>query len=404
MTTAVKFLTSMAQTLATMALYAGEHPARRRALDASFTLLQELSRETRSPEFSFLGDDVVFGQLPLYGLKDWPWAMRLASAGVQRLEFVGEPDPDEFRAFVEDVLVRVNLPASQTLQAKTPVFRTIRYGTVGIRGEGGELISVEEIPTADVAYTLGEETSTMSWLQEQVARDGDLSCGEAEAVVRSLAVAMNSDSLLVIPLLRLKASDEYLAIHALNVSVLSMALANHLGLSDRDVHAFGLAALLHDIGMARMPRELLQRGGALSDSEMSFIRRHTVDGARIILGSDRNLDVAAAVAYEHHVRPDGMGYPELRYTREPHYASRLIGVCDVYDAARTERPYRAAIAPADALALVEQGAGTRFDAELARAFVTMMKRLAGQVTEVDPNAFEQMYGAVPGVSAEGAAA
>jgi putative nucleotidyltransferase with HDIG domain len=391
MSTPVKFLTSLAQALATMSLYGGDHPARSRAVDAALALLGELHRENPSAEFSFLGDDVVYGQLPLYGLKDWPWSMRLASAGVQRLEFIGQPDAEEFRAFVEDVLVRVNLPANHTLQAKTPVFRTIRYGTVGIRGEDGDVISPEEIPSANIAYTLGEETGAMAWLQQQVAQDGDLSATEAQAVVRSLAVAMRCDSMLIIPLLRLKASDEYLAIHALNVAVLTMALTSYIGLGDRDVHAFGLAALLHDIGMSRMPRDLLTRPGGLTDTEMNFVRRHTVEGARIILASDRDLDVAAAVAYEHHLRPDGLGYPALRFARAPHYASSLVRVCDVYDAARTDRPHRSGMAPAQALQLIERNAGTEFDTGAAEAFVNMMSRLSDQVTEMNPLAGELLY-------------
>jgi len=158
-----------------------------------------------------------------------------------------------------------------------------------------------------------------------------------------------------------------------------MALAEYLGLGARDVRTFGVAGLLHDLGKVRVPVEILNKPGKLTDDERLVMQRHTVDGARIIISSDRDLDLAAAVAYEHHIMIDGGGYPRPHYHRECHRASKLVHICDVYDALRTNRPYREAWDPERVLAYLEERAGKEFEPEAARAFVTMMRGLEGKV-------------------------
>jgi len=109
---------------------------------------------------------------------------------------------------------------------------------------------------------------------------------------------------------------------------------------------------------------------------------HTVEGARLILQAEEELDMAAVVAYEHHIRIDGGGYPALKYKRACHQASNLVHVCDVFDALRTRRPYRDAWPAERALSLIAEGAGTEFDADVARAFVQMMRTWEGRLSEV----------------------
>ena len=103
------------------------------------------------------------------------------------------------------------------------------------------------------------------------------------------------------------------------------------------------------------------------------MQRHPVDGARLIIASDKNLDLAAVVAYEHHIMLDGGGYPKPHFGRCCHHASELVHVCDVYDALRTNRPYRAAWESAKALSYIEERAGTEFEPKVAKAFTEMVR-------------------------------
>jgi putative nucleotidyltransferase with HDIG domain len=379
----VRFLTSFAQSVATMALYGPSHPARTRAVDASYRLLRDLQKHEAQPEFSFLGDEVVYGRHPLRDMRDWEWAARLATAGVQRLEFASDVSRDDFEAFLEGIVSQLGLsvPDGTTRLGGGRGSGTIRFGALGIRGEDRFAPSVPHpiLPDSRRTYELVEEVATVEWMHEQVSERAQLPLLEAESVVRSLAVAMHGDQEMLLPLLSLREFDEYTTTHSLNVSVLTMALAEAMGMGARDVRAFGVAGLLHDLGKTRVPIEVLNKPGKLTEEERTLIQAHTIEGARIILESDRELDLAAAVAYEHHIMIDGGGYPHRRIARKCHCASTLVHVCDVYDALRTHRPYRVAWETTAVLDYIEKGTGTEFDPEVARAFVALMRRMEGRI-------------------------
>src|SRR3989441_9956655 len=124
--------------------------------------------------------------------------------------------------------------------------------------------------------------------------------------------------------------------------------------------------------------EVLPRRGRFSDSERALMTRHPAEGARLILRAEEDLDLAAVVAYEHHIMLNGDGYPTFQFRRDCHQGSKLVHVCDVYDALRTNRPYREAWPQSKTLSYIEDRAGTEFDPELAGAVVRMMRRFAPQ--------------------------
>jgi putative nucleotidyltransferase with HDIG domain len=379
-----KFLTSFAQALSTMALYGGKHPARQRAVDRSFEALRDLQSTDPKPQFSFLGEETVYGQISLRDLRDWEWAARLGDAGVQRLEFEPDVTREEYEDFLEQVLARLTLTAIESVEARTTRPGTIKFGAIGVKGETKSLTEVVDakVPVATIAFSLEEEAAAVQWMHGEVGERGMLPLAEAEAVVRSLSLAMHGEQRMLMPLLDLRAYDEYTTTHSLNVSVLTMALAEFMGLAARDVRTFGVAGLLHDLGKVRVPAEILNKAGKLTDEERAVMQQHPVDGAKIILTSDRELDLAAAVAYEHHIMIDGGGYPRCHFKRACHPASVLVHVCDVYDALRTNRPYRAAWEAAKVLTYIEERAGSEFDPDVAGKFVRMMRELEDRVQRV----------------------
>jgi putative nucleotidyltransferase with HDIG domain len=378
---AAKFLNAFAQSLATMSLYKERHPARERAIDNSFEQLKRLQETNPVPQFSFLGLDVIYGQIALRELKDWDWGLRLANAGVQRLEFPKDVTRDEYELFLDQVLSMISLVAADSSTRSPERRSTIKFGAIGVRGTDQKLEDL--LPTATIAYSLGEEADTIRWLHSEVEATGALPLNEAESVVKSLAVAMHGDQDIVIPLLQMKDFDQYTTTHSLNVCVLAMALAEFIGLGSKDVRGFGVAGLLHDLGKVRIPKEVLTKPGKLTDDEWKIMRQHPIDGAKIIYESDRQLDLASAVAYEHHIMIDGGGYPSRHFRRQPHKASKLVHICDVYDALRTNRPYRPALDTEVVLANIEKGLGPDFDKELGTAFIKMMRQWERRLAVVD---------------------
>ncbi len=379
----VRFLTALAQALSAMSLYRGDHPACARAIDRAYQALSDLQDEDESTRFTFVGDEIVFGTRPLRELRGWDWGKRLATGGVQRLEFTRRVEPGDFEAFLEELGMRLGgtpIPSAEVRQGRPS---SILYGELTVEGPSAPR---EEAPAPPVSYSLREEIETVGWLQDELKEGRRLQMLEAEGIVRSLSVAMHADQAFLIPLVRLKEFDQYTVTHTLNVSVLTMALTEFLGLGRREVRAFGIAGLLHDLGKVRIPLDILNKPGKLSDRERAVMNSHTVEGARLILEAEEALDMAAVVAYEHHIRIDGSGYPSLRYKRACHHASDLVHVCDVFDALRTHRPYRAAMSSERALSIIEEGAGTEFDADIAHAFLRMMGQWEGRVSEVSLDA------------------
>jgi putative nucleotidyltransferase with HDIG domain len=382
-TEAPKFLHAFAQGISTMALYRDGHPARERALDVAYESLERLRESDPLPVFSFLAGEVIYRNEALRELKEWEWGVRLNAAGIQRMEITPEVNREGFEEFLEEVLARLALMAVDSAAQRQGRATGIRFGTIGVRGVTGEA-SVEMPATATINYTLAEEAETVRWINREVEETAALPLLEAEAVVQSLSVAMHGDSEIVIPLLQLKEFDQYTTTHSTNVAVLSMALAEFLGLGARDVRAYGVAGLLHDLGKVRIPKDILVKPGKLTEQERDVMRAHPAEGAKIILAREQRLDLAAVVAYEHHiVLNGGGGYPPLHYARDCHHASKLVHICDFYDALRTNRPYRGAWESEKVLAYIEAGLGREFDVDAGKAFVQMMREWGQRSVVVD---------------------
>jgi putative nucleotidyltransferase with HDIG domain len=374
------FLNYFAQALAVMTLYPQGHPSRERAIDAAYTALDGLSTGA-PPSFTFLENEVVYGRERLRDFKEWEWGPRLVAAGIQRLEFERKVSRDEFESFLQEILARLTLLAIDTTESRQMRPLGIRFGAVGLQGETQRERPEPTIAPLDI--TLGEEIETLRWMQDEVLSRGAIPLIEAESVVRSLSVAMHSDQRMVLPLLQLKEFDQYTTTHSMNVAVLAMGLAEKIGCTATEIREFGVSGLLHDIGKIRVPMEVLTKPGKLTEEERLIINRHPVDGARIIMQSDQGLDLAAVVAYEHHIMLNGGGYPKLHYHRPCALASRLVHVCDVFDALRTKRPYRDAWASEKVFAYLEERAGTEFDPQLVAVFVKMLREGEARLSDVN---------------------
>ena len=259
---------------------------------------------------------------------------------------------------------------------------TIRFGRVRVAGTE-ERMEAGRLAVATLAYSLREERDAVAWLHQEAGTGSGIQIAEACAVVQSLSLAMSGGQAMVLPLLQLKEFDQYTTTHAINVAVLSMGLGEFLGLGVATVRAFGLAGLLHDLGKVRIPVEILNKPGKLTPEERTVVERHPVEGARMILDGRDPLDLAAAVAYEHHLHVDGRGYPMLHYPRQALQASRLVHVCDVYDALRTKRPYRDAWTSAEAIDYLQKRAGAEFDTDAVQAFTEMMTQWDARVMPME---------------------
>jgi len=371
-TNAAAFLNSLGKRLASMSLYAAGHPSRDRAMDQVLEDMSMLLRENAFPAFSFLDGDVIYENCVMAELRQWEWSIRLAGVGVERLEISPGTSRADLEAFLEEIHARLSLEDAGASIQEVAGQSSIKFGEVGIDGLSDD--EAEPVTTATMRMNLREEAQTIDWLHGEVMRSGEVPVSEAVAVVKLLSLAMHSERDVVVPLVHLKQVDQYTTTHSINVSMLSMGLAEFLNFASVDVRAIGEAALLHDVGKTKIPLSVLNKPGKLTPDEWKLIQTHTTEGARILLASTGHMELAAIVAYEHHLDWRGKGYPEMRFARQPHQVSRLIQVCDIYDALRTRRPFRPPWPHDRAVEYIRSKAGESLDPEFADAFLSMIRQ------------------------------
>lgn len=176
----------------------------------------------------------------------------------------------------------------------------------------------------------------------------------------------------ILGLSEIRARDAYTYCHSVNVCIISLMLGIECRLNMRELHLLGVGALLHDIGKVHVPKEILSKAGPLTEDEMAVVRRHCrlgYDHLRVY--QDVNL-LSALVAYQHHERLDGSGYPQGLTDPRIHLFSRIVMVADVYDAMTSERVYRPAVAPADALGYLIANRGRLFAPDVVSALVQIV--------------------------------
>ena len=180
------------------------------------------------------------------------------------------------------------------------------------------------------------------------------------------SVARNESAL--ISLVRLKNKDDYTYMHSVAVCALMVALAKELGLSETEVKRAGMAGLLHDIGKAGIPNEVLNKPGALTDEEFTLVKEHPKRGHAMLLQGQVEDELVLDVCLHHHEKVNGMGYPHQLKAEEISLFAKMGAVCDVYDAITSNRPYKAGWEPGVSLQRMAQWAD-HFDDTVFKAFV-----------------------------------
>ncbi len=172
----------------------------------------------------------------------------------------------------------------------------------------------------------------------------------------------------LVSLSRLKRVDEYTYMHSVAVCALMVSLGRQLGLSEEESRLAGMAGLMHDIGKAGTPLEVLNKPGSLTEEEFEIMRQHPANGERMLRESGFTEELVLDVVRHHHERISGNGYPDKLPPERISKLARMGAVCDVYDAITSDRPYKGGWDPADALARMASWKG-HFDEEILKAFI-----------------------------------
>jgi HD-GYP domain-containing protein (c-di-GMP phosphodiesterase class II) len=197
-------------------------------------------------------------------------------------------------------------------------------------------------------------------------------------MVLALGRTLEENAAAMLPLADLKSHDDYTVAHITNVALLTTALGEAIGFGAAALRELGIAALLHDMGKLRIPPEVLNETNPLTNEQRAIINRHPEDGARILLAARGVPELAVIVAFEHHMHFDGRGgYPQPRRPWKMNLASELTHIADVFDALRSNRPYRAGLPLERIAAIMRRDAGTVFDPALVGIFIDAVVERTG---------------------------
>lgn len=162
--------------------------------------------------------------------------------------------------------------------------------------------------------------------------------------------------------------------HSLNVCFLALAFINYLGWSQRSAQVFGLGALLHDIGMSKVPHSILNKKGPLTEDEMDKVKLHPLTGYHLLKNHAWMYKNALLMVLQHHENADGSGYPQKLATQAIHPWAKVLRIVDSYEAMTSVRPWRGPFSPREALWNIRQGVEQQklYDPDLFKAFVKFL--------------------------------
>lgn len=220
---------------------------------------------------------------------------------------------------------------------------------------------------------------------------------EARSAAEEMAATVMEDPTAALWLTHLRDRDRYLESHSVNVCILSLAVGHHLGMERGQLLQLGLGALLHAIGRVHIPREILDKPGELSQPEWDLVRRYPETGYNMVANSGGVPLLAREVVRRHQERWAGQGYPEGKLGDDIPQMALIAGIADAYDAMTTDRPYRAAMTPEDALNILYKNAQHQFGEAVVQAFMRVIGAFpVGSVVELDNSALGMVVGLKPG--------
>ncbi|WP_293661997.1 HD-GYP domain-containing protein [Rhodoferax sp. OV413] len=213
--------------------------------------------------------------------------------------------------------------------------------------------------------------AVMSMFEE--ARMGNtVDSGVAQQLVQEITDSVTRNPGALISLARLKSADDYTYMHSVAVCAMMVALAKQLGLSEAEIRSAGIAGLMHDLGKALMPTEVLNKPGKLTAAEFDIMKKHPEEGHRLLQGGFSVDPMVMDVCLHHHEKVDGSGYPKGLKGDEISIYAKMGAVCDVYDAITSNRPYKSGWDPAESLRKMAEWSNGHFDGKVFQAFVKSM--------------------------------
>ena len=358
-----ELLRRFAATLRASQLYAQDHPIVTKNVEALSAAVQLLHALQPSIVVAVLGDEVIVDDRPLSKAESMSGLIRrLKEIGVEHVTIERGVSQLELTAFVKAVGTMERVAPGTSVSV--PGLAHIRIGRV----EVGERVETGKADIGSFRRMYQEAVAVAEQVWQSAATESTPDATIARTMVDGLAQAVAQNRTALLALTTLKNYDNYTFTHMVNVSILTMGQARALGIDGPLLREFGLAALMHDIGKVKTPLEVLNKPDKLTDAEFEIMKRHTVEGAEILRSTPEIPTLVPVVAFEHHLRLDGSGYPTGVERASLNLCTQLCSIADVYDAMRSQRTYQQSYPTDRILEVLKRNDGRHFDRHLVRRF------------------------------------
>lgn len=349
--------------------YPQAHPVSQETVAGLFDAIRVYHREDVDVVLTFVDGEVLLGEqiLPEESVLFDGLIRDIASAGGVTVQFLRGLNPTDVHVFVRCITEN-----GEAIASRGGLARMLEEAGAGhVRVEAVSVVG-DQYADDSAAGVYADAVTLVHEVDRQVFTGWAPDARKTTRVVRSLVDNVLLDRSAMLRLTGLHEYDQYTFYHSANVAVLAVALGSMISQEHRFLSILGVAGLLHDIGKLALPKEIVNKPGALTLDEWAEMKAHPVIGAQMV-ASMRGIDKAAVVAVlEHHQRYDGSGYPGQLLERPQHLASRIIALADAYDAMTSRRSYSAARMNDRALSIIASSAGTSFDPVLVRLLARML--------------------------------
>ncbi|MCR4409080.1 MAG: HD-GYP domain-containing protein [Candidatus Saccharicenans sp.] len=374
---AINFLIRFYIVFKILRLYAENNELLQEQTDLLYQNLRELKEAAPEINFKIKRESIFFNQSRLkFSLANYPIFKFLLEEFRKREIGLLTIEPEVSR---EELLRAVNI-LGQKRTSTTPfediVNELVQQNVERIRLEKLEASEKLPSPERSAARLFFLSILHLREVSERNKENEQIRLNTTRRLIQSIFNHLVDNESFLLGLTTIKNHDEYTLNHSVNVSLLAVALGRRLGLSRAELVDLGLAAFFHDLGKIDTPLEILNKPGQLTDDERKIMELHPHQGAEklVQLREFRRLPVSAIhVAMEHHIKEDLTGYPRLKIKSDVNLYSRIVKVCDFFDAITTKRVYRKkTFTRSEALSLMLENIGSEFNPVILKTFVQMM--------------------------------
>jgi putative nucleotidyltransferase with HDIG domain len=388
---------SLGGSLKNLQIYPENHPLIRKTINKSFLEFSEIFSKKDEIALAIADETLVFEGTPLFHLTSslHLFLQTLIDFQIDGLVFTRGLEEKELERFISflhnkrgEKLTRRDVDSSFSQLEITHIH--------AVTPEGDD--ETEDLSAAKEIYE--NAISLVSSMMSDI-RLGKIPSGEqSRTVVEDMSRMLKKNQDAMMALTMIKNYDEYTYTHSVNVAVISLSLAETLGLSDEDKVDIGIAGLLHDVGKTQVALDLIRKPSSLTLEEFEEIKQHPEEGYRILSQMDFMHPLSAKIVREHHMGFDLSGYPKVEpgYSMEPY--SHIVSAADCYDALTTLRSYQKPRTPRDSLEIMTKMAGKSLDSNIVKSLIkilgiypigTMVRLTTGEVAVVSAQNMEDSF-------------